>query len=85
MAEEWPGMVDAPELDADREPVAEVLETDPELEDGVDVEDLPPRRLQDQETVARVCSSGGTRQALPEGARAEDGGITVPKNWRESL
>ncbi|KAL3217456.1 hypothetical protein MRX96_032370 [Rhipicephalus microplus] len=85
VAEEWPGMVDAPELDVNGEPVAgqRLLETDPVLKDGVDVEDLPSRRLRDRETVARVCSSGGTRQAVPEGARPEDGRFLYRKNWRE--
>ncbi|KAL3203015.1 hypothetical protein MRX96_042226 [Rhipicephalus microplus] len=54
VTEEWPGIIDAPELDADGEPLAEVLQTDPALEDGVDEKDAPPRPLGDQETMARV-------------------------------
>ncbi|KAL3220467.1 hypothetical protein MRX96_029870 [Rhipicephalus microplus] len=77
VAEEWPGMVVASELDADGEPVAEVLESDPVLEDGVDVEDWPPRRLRDRDTVTRVCSTGGARQAVPEGAGLGDGGVSL--------
>ncbi|KAL3203011.1 hypothetical protein MRX96_042222 [Rhipicephalus microplus] len=76
-------MVDASELDADGEPVAEVLESDPVLEDGVDVEDLPPRRLRDRETVARVCSSCRPRQAVPVGAGPGDGGVSVPEELQE--
>ncbi|KAL3192087.1 hypothetical protein MRX96_018206 [Rhipicephalus microplus] len=79
VGEEWPGIVDASELDTDGEPVAEVLEADPVLEDGVDVEEWPPRRLRDRETVARVCGAGTARQVVPEGAGPERGVVSVPE------
>ncbi|KAL3192072.1 hypothetical protein MRX96_018191 [Rhipicephalus microplus] len=79
VVEEWPGMVDASELDADGEPVAIVLEADPVLEDGVDVEDWPSRRLRDRETAARVCGSGAARQVVPEGAGPGGGVVSVPE------
>ncbi|KAL3197119.1 hypothetical protein MRX96_045005 [Rhipicephalus microplus] len=83
VAEKWSGIVDALELDADKELAAEVLETDPVLKDGIDVEDLPPRRLRDRETVAGICSSCGARQAVPKGAGPGDGGVSVPEELEE--